>query len=108
VEKGLARGTILEGRDDLVISHFGELTAVLGEAANVVIETIALLLPAMAKIASIARPGIGLLEVPYEGVSKLSLAVDPSQGRCSSQLRAELVRYRGMLLMMNRLLLASP
>jgi hypothetical protein len=37
-------------------------------------------MPAMAKIASIAGSGIGALEVPYEGISELSPAVDPPPG----------------------------
>jgi hypothetical protein len=48
MDKGLARGTILEGRNDLVVCRVGKLGAALGEAADVVMETLAFLLPAMA------------------------------------------------------------
>jgi hypothetical protein len=77
VEKGLARGTFLEGCDDLVFGHIRELGVALGEAAYVVVETLALFLPAMAKLAGIAEPGVGALEVFYEGVSKRSPTIDP-------------------------------
>jgi hypothetical protein len=36
VDKGLARGTILESGDDLVVGRVRELSVALGEAANVV------------------------------------------------------------------------
>jgi hypothetical protein len=77
VDKGLAHGTILESGDNLVVGHVGELGAVLGEAAYIVIETLSLLLPAMAKLVGIDGPGVGALEVPYEGISKLGPAVEP-------------------------------
>jgi hypothetical protein len=48
MDKGLARGTILERRDDLVISRVGELGTTFGEAADVVTEIITLFLSAMA------------------------------------------------------------
>jgi hypothetical protein len=67
VDKGLARGTILEGRDDLVVCRIGELGVALREAAYVVMETLILILPAMAKLAGVARMSVGALEVPYEG-----------------------------------------
>jgi hypothetical protein len=76
LDKGLAHGTILEGCDDLVVGRAGYLGTVLGEAVYVVTETLTLLLLAMAKFAGVARPGVGALEVPYEGVSELSLVVD--------------------------------
>jgi hypothetical protein len=55
----------------------------------------------MAKLADIAGPRVGALEVPYEGVPKLCPAVDPPSREVSSQVCAELARYRGMLLMIN-------
>jgi hypothetical protein len=48
VDKGVARGTILEHCDDLVVSRVEELGTIFGEAENVVTETLTLLLPAMA------------------------------------------------------------
>jgi hypothetical protein len=80
VDKGPARGTILESCDDLVVGRIGELGVALGEAAYVVAETLLLLPPTMVKLAGIAGPGVGALEMPYEAISKLSLAIDPSQG----------------------------
>jgi hypothetical protein len=77
MDKGLARGTILESGDDLVVGRVGELSATLGEAANVVKETLTLILLAMAKFARIARPRVGTLEVPYEGMPELVPVVDP-------------------------------
>jgi hypothetical protein len=56
VHKGLARDTILEGRDDLGVHCVREISAALGEATNVVAKTLDLLLPAMAKLTSIAGP----------------------------------------------------
>jgi hypothetical protein len=49
----------------------------LGEATNVVTETLTLLLPAMAKSTRIARPHVVTLEVPYEGVPEMVPVVDP-------------------------------
>jgi hypothetical protein len=69
MDTGLARGAIPEGFDDLVVRCVGELSTVLGVAAYVVTETFALLLPAVAKFASVAGSGVGALEVSYEGVS---------------------------------------
>jgi hypothetical protein len=80
VDKGLARGTILEGCNDLVLRRIEELSTTLGEAANVVTETLALLLPTMVKLESVVGPGVGALEVPYEGVSELNPDVDPPLG----------------------------
>jgi hypothetical protein len=40
VDKGLTCGTILEGCDDLVVCHVGELGAAPGEAAYVLMETL--------------------------------------------------------------------
>jgi hypothetical protein len=77
VDKGFARGTILESSDDLVVGRVGEFSAALGEAGNVITEILALLLPAMAKFAHIARPHVGTLEVPYEGVLELGPVVEP-------------------------------
>jgi hypothetical protein len=54
MDKDLAHGTFLEGCDDIVVRCVGELGATLGEAANVVMETLTLLLPVMAQPASIA------------------------------------------------------
>jgi hypothetical protein len=85
VDKGLARGTILESSDDMVVGRVGEFGATLVEATNVVTKTVALILPAMAKLVSIAGPRVGTLEVPYEGALELAPAVDPPSGRCSSQ-----------------------
>jgi hypothetical protein len=48
MDKGLARGTILESRGDLVVRHVVELSATLGEVANVVMEALAILLPVLA------------------------------------------------------------
>jgi hypothetical protein len=48
MDKGVARGTILEHCDDLVVSRVEELGTIFGEVANVVTETLTLLLPAMA------------------------------------------------------------
>jgi hypothetical protein len=53
VDKGLTRGTILESGDDLGVDRVGELSAALGEATYVVTETLALLLPAMEKLAGV-------------------------------------------------------
>jgi hypothetical protein len=77
MDKGLERGTILESGDDLVVGHVGEFSTVLGEAANVVAETLTLLLPAMAKFACVAGPRVCALEVSYEGVPELGPTVDP-------------------------------
>jgi hypothetical protein len=48
MDKGVARGTILEHCDGLVVSRVEELGTIFGEVANVVTETLTLLLPAMA------------------------------------------------------------
>jgi hypothetical protein len=48
VDKGPARGTILEGRDDLIVSRVGKLSTTFGESTNVVMETLAFLFLAMA------------------------------------------------------------
>jgi hypothetical protein len=77
VDKGLARGTILEGYDNLVDGHIGELSAAFGEAVYVVAETLTLLLLAVAKLAGVTGSDVGALEVPYEGVLELSPVVDP-------------------------------
>jgi hypothetical protein len=80
VDKGLARGSILQSGYDLVVGCVGEFSTTLGEVANVVTETLALLLPAMAKLACIVGPRVGSLEVPYEGVPELGPAIDlPSE-----------------------------
>jgi hypothetical protein len=65
MDKGLACGTILESGDDLVVSRVRELSAMLGEAANVVTETLTLLSPTTEKFTRIARLHVGTLEVPY-------------------------------------------
>jgi hypothetical protein len=77
MDKGLTRGTILESGDGLVVGCVVEFNAMLGEAANVVTVTLALLLPAMAKFTRVAKPRVGTLEVPYDGVPKLGPVVDP-------------------------------
>jgi hypothetical protein len=100
MDKGLACGSILESCDDLVVCCVGELGASLSEAAFVVAETLTLLLSAMKKLTGVAESGVGALEIPYEGIPELCLAVDPPPGRCSSQVRVESARYNGMLLMM--------
>jgi hypothetical protein len=61
VDKCLAHGAILEGCVDLIVGCVGELGAALGEVVYVVTETLALLLPAMAKLAGIAGLGVGAL-----------------------------------------------
>jgi hypothetical protein len=48
MDKGVARGTILEHCDGLVVSRVEELGTIFGEVANVVTETLTLLLPAIA------------------------------------------------------------
>jgi hypothetical protein len=48
MDKCLARGTILEGCDALVVRRVGELSTAFGEVVDVVTETIALLLPVLA------------------------------------------------------------
>jgi hypothetical protein len=63
--------------NDLVVGHVGELSATLGEAVNLVIETLTLLLPAMTKFTHIAMPRVGTLEVPYEGIPEMGPVVDP-------------------------------
>jgi hypothetical protein len=80
MDKGLARGSILESCDDLVICCVGELGASLREAAYVVAETLTLLLSAMKKLTGVAESGVGALEMPYEGIPELCLAVDPPPG----------------------------
>jgi hypothetical protein len=77
VDKGLARGTILESGDDLIAGHVGEFSAALGEAAKVVAETLALLLSVMAKFARVAGPRVDALVVTYEGIPELGPTVDP-------------------------------
>jgi hypothetical protein len=77
MDKGLARGTILESGNDQVVDRAGELSATLRIATNVVTETPTLLLLAMAKFACIARSRVGTLKVPYEGVPELGPAIDP-------------------------------
>jgi hypothetical protein len=108
VDKDLARGTIFESSDDLIVGRVGELSAALGEAANVVAETLTLLLPAMAKFARVAKPRVAALEVSYEGVPELGQLLILPRGRFLSQVRAESARYSGMLLMMNRSLVVPP
>jgi hypothetical protein len=48
MDKGLARGTILEACDDPIVRRVGVLSTMLGEAVDVVAETLTLLLSAMA------------------------------------------------------------
>jgi hypothetical protein len=91
---------------DLIVRSIRELSTALAEAMNVVIETLDLLQPTMAKLTNTARLGVGALQVLYKGITELSPVVDPAGGRCSSQVHAKSARYRGMLLMMNRSLLA--
>jgi hypothetical protein len=105
---GVPKYTVNKGCDDLVVGHVRKLSATHGEVVYVLLETLTLLLPAMAKLAGIAVPGVGALEVPYEVIPELSPAADPPQGRCLSQVRTESARYSGMLLMMNRSLVAPP
>jgi hypothetical protein len=80
VDKGLAHSTISESGDDLVDGRVGEFGTALREAANVVTETLALLLPTMVKLASIVGLRVGSLEVPYEGFPELGPDVDSSSG----------------------------
>jgi hypothetical protein len=80
VDKGLTRGTIMEGCHDLFVRHIGELGTVLGETVNVVAETHTLLLLVMAKLTRVVGPGLGALEVPYENVSELGPTIVPPPG----------------------------
>jgi hypothetical protein len=79
----LLKGTpkaVPDSCDDLVVGRVRELGVALGDATVVVMETLALLLSAMEKLVDVAGLGVGTLEVPCEGISKLSLAVDPPLG----------------------------
>ena len=81
MDERLAVGAEGEGRDDLGVGGTGQLVALLGEAAYVVAEIFALLLPAVAEVPGIPRANVRALEIADEDMAQVGLVVDPLRGQ---------------------------
>jgi hypothetical protein len=72
----LVGGSREERSDDIGVSNIGQLSALLGEASNVLIESLIRLLVAAPKVLGVARAHIGSLEVPHKNLHEVILVVD--------------------------------
>jgi hypothetical protein len=66
VDKGCARRVVLERRDGVVVASTRELGAALGEAPDVLAETLSRLLLAVAQLSLLVEAHVSALEVPDE------------------------------------------
>jgi hypothetical protein len=72
----LVGGSREEHSDDISVNNIGQLSALLGEASNVLTESFIWLLAVAPKVSGVARVHIGALEVPHENQYEVSPVVD--------------------------------
>jgi hypothetical protein len=72
----LVGGSREECSNDVNVSHVGQLSALPGEASNVLMESLIRLLVAAFGVPGITRVDISALEVPYENLYEVGLVVD--------------------------------
>jgi hypothetical protein len=78
MDEFLTGGSREEHPNDVGISYVGQLSALLGEASNVLMKSLIRLLVVAPEILGITRADIGTLEVSHENLHKTSLVVDAS------------------------------
>jgi hypothetical protein len=76
VDELLTGGSHEECLDDIVISHVGQLSALPGQASNVLTKNFIWLLVAAPEVLGISKADISAWEVPYENLHKVSPVVD--------------------------------
>jgi hypothetical protein len=76
VDKLLIGGSHEERPNDVGVSHVGQLGALPGEASNVHMESLILLLAAAPKVLGITRANISALEVPHENLHEVGPIMD--------------------------------
>jgi hypothetical protein len=74
--EGRARRAVLERRDGVVVGSTRELGAALGEALDVLAETLYRLLLAVMQLPLLARAHVSALEVPDEDPAEVNPVVD--------------------------------
>jgi hypothetical protein len=79
MDEGLAGRAANEGIDDIDIDDVGELIALLGEALNVLLESLVGPLPIVAEIPGVPWVGVGTLEVADEDRTEIAPAADAAR-----------------------------
>jgi hypothetical protein len=78
VDELLAGGSCEERPNDIGVSHVGQLSALSGEALNVLTESFIQLLAEAPEVLGISRADISALEVPHENLHEVGPVVDAS------------------------------
>jgi hypothetical protein len=78
MDEFLAGGSCGEHPNDVGVSHIGQLSALPGEASNVLTKCLIRLLVVAPEVLGISRTDISALEVPHENLHKVSPVVDAS------------------------------
>jgi hypothetical protein len=79
MDEGLAGHAADEGIDDIGIGDVGELIALLGEALNVLLESLVGPVPTVAEIPGVPWAGVGTLEVADEDRTEIAPAADAAR-----------------------------